>query len=100
MDIFNESRVNKAIQSVDTQATNSLNSYVNDKKYRNPDDLQKLLPGVGGSGGKMIIKITYIYSAFNELQRIVNIRFEGEVGQQYSAGPIVLYTSTLQPTTI
>lgn len=100
MDIFNESRVNRAIQSIDAQATNSLNSYVNDKKYRNPDDLQKLLPGVGGSGGKMIIKIKYIYSALNELQRIVNIRFEGEVDQQYSVGPIVLYSSILKSTTI
>ena len=95
MDIFNEPRVNKAIKTVDTQATDSLNSYVNDKTYRNPDDLQKLIPGLGGSGGKMIIKIIYVYSAFNELQRTVNVRFEGEAGQQYNVGPVTLYTSTL-----
>lgn len=95
MDIFNEPRVNKAIQAVDAQATNSLNAFVNDKTYRNPSDPQKLLPGLGGSGGKMTIKITYLYNALNELQRIVNVRFEGEAGQQYNAGPITLYTSTL-----
>lgn len=95
MDIFNEPRVNKAIQTIDIQATNSLNAYVNDKTYRNPNDPQKLLPGFGGSGGKMIVKIAYLYSSLNELRRVINVRFEGEAGQQYSANPIILYSSTL-----
>jgi hypothetical protein len=95
MDLFNEPRANRAIQSVDKQATDILTAYVNDKTYRNPTDDQKLMPGLGGSGGKMTIKIRYIYSALNEIKRIVDVRFNGDAGDLYTAGPITLYASTL-----